>query len=650
MKIDPNNKNHKINVIIEKAKKFLPPLQRGQESTNKEFGLEKESFKFKACDILKTLDGRLAVEIALDCNDEDALKKMLHVEKHCHPRSSRDAIRCFRKVIETDERSVKAVKLLDEQYDPSWAAKWIVPIFSVFPLALRLVSIIYDEVSDLSLAKNYHEEAMNLSRSTITTVDTRSCFTNGNLNFNNTYDTDSNKTLHERTASLQERLTLEDYIFAKYYIIFAVVGMLLLNGPLTFKRIKQYEGGKTSANKHWVLIWMKWLLLVLISPILSPVMIFILISKMIIAKWKFTTAKTNDEKMKYMKKFWNHQIEFGMYETIEAAEATVQLMLQLWFLGSNYDRYYQIGFLPLFKEAVNGSLFVFLPNTTIEEKSLGKFFVSFVSICISAYSMYRRTKKQAVHVMSGTLLVISILSQIIVHISCVFPLYYVERNWRSLVFPILMHFILVAAVKSVFDPGFRMAKGSRKTIWVLNIVGSTILNVNLIPPEGYKLATTKTDKAVKGMDELGQDDYETHALHKGLASNKKKKLVNSMTALEKEDETHHNPSTFVVQTIYFFVKFIEYLTILLLVMVYCEIDSDKVFETFRWKLSVTLVCGSVISWLSHIGYYRLYGHPWSFSNGPTINLSTERNQNSLNLEFFLLGRRKKITMGNSNQI
>merc|ERR1719414_231754 len=109
--------------------------------------------------------------------------------------------------------------------------------------------------------------------------------------------------------------------------------------------------------------------------------------------------------------------------------------------------------------------------------------------------------------MSGTLLVISILSQIIVHISCVLPLYYVERHPYSLIVPILIHFVLVAVVKSVFDPGFRMAKGSGKTIWVLNIVGSTILNVNLIPPEGYKLATTEKDRALRGMSayELDED-------------------------------------------------------------------------------------------------------------------------------------------------
>ena len=352
-------------------------------------------------------------------------------------------------------------------------------------------------------------------------------------------------------------------------------------------------------------------------------------------------------------------MEFGMYETIEAAEATVQLMLQLWFLGSNYDHYYKIGFLPLFKEAVNGSLFVFLPKTTLEEKTLGKFLVSFVSISISAFSMYRRTKKQAVQVMSGTLLVISILSQIIVHISCVLPLYFVERHPKSLVLPILIHFILVALVKFIFDPGFRRAKGSKKTICALNIIGSTILNVNLIPPEGYKLATTQQDKAVRGMNEYGQDELDTDEEGKdarGTNEYEKDEVQFPLTNAYKADEewTHHNPSTFVLQTFYFLVKFFEHLTILLLVIVYCEIQSDAVFRTFPWKLGVTLVAGSCISWLSHLAYYRLYGHPWKFSNGPTINVSTEKSKSSLNLEFFLFGSRREVALGNkddgSNQI
>ena len=122
---------------------------------------------------------------------------------------------------------------------------------------------------------------------------------------------------------------------------------------------------------------------------------------------------------------WDLQLEFGTYETIEAAEATLQLLLQLWLLGANYDYYYNSGILKIFKKAVNGSLFMFDPDTSIEQKTLGKFFTSFISIVISASSMYRRTKRDAVQVMSCTLLVISILSQIFINLLCLIPLYYV---------------------------------------------------------------------------------------------------------------------------------------------------------------------------------------------------------------------------------
>ena len=163
MILDPKDKHHKIEMIIQNAKEiFSTTWLREKDFLEKEASMAKEDFKFKACDILKTANGSKAVEIALDLNDEDGLKKLLHVEKHCHPNSSRDAIRCFRRVIETDERSVKAVKILDEQYDPSMAAKYIVPIFSIVPLVLRFVSIVYDEVSDISLALNYHEMSKNL--------------------------------------------------------------------------------------------------------------------------------------------------------------------------------------------------------------------------------------------------------------------------------------------------------------------------------------------------------------------------------------------------------------------------------------------------------------------------------------------------------
>ena len=212
-------------------------------------------------------------------------------------------------------------------------------------------------------------------------------------------------------------------------------------------------------------------------------------------------SQTNDtEKGKLQEKLWEDELEFGMYETIEAAEATAQLLLQLWFLGANYDVYYKNGFLAAFKKAINGAIFFFLPGTTIEEKSLGKFFISFCSITISAISMYRRTKREAVQITSSILLLISIVSQIVVHIACIMPLYFVERDWTSLVLPIFIHYGLIALLKTFFDPGYWNAKGSHKTIWTLNIVGSSIINVNLIPPKGYNTTTRRNELGIGGYE------------------------------------------------------------------------------------------------------------------------------------------------------
>ena len=81
-------------------------------------------------------------------------------------------------------------------------------------------------------------------------------------------------------------------------------------------------------------------------------------------------------------------------------------------------------------------------------------------------------------------------------------------------------------------------------------------------------------------------------------------------------------------------------------MNYCEINhSDSTFDTFLLKLSCTLGFGSIISWFSHVGYYRLHGHPWKLSNGPTVNLSTKASKNSLKCEYFIAGGRKKIELG-----
>ena len=361
-----------------------------------------------------------------------------------------------------------------------------------------------------------------------------------------------------------------------------------------------------------------------------------MILKFKIASTRDEDENTRDEKIRLQKEFWDRQIEFGMYETIEASEATAQLLLQLWFLGANYDLYYEDGFLIALKKAINGAIFMFVPGTTIEEKSLGKFLISFCSITVSAVSMYRRTKRDSVQITSSMLLVISIVSQIVVHIACIMPLYFVERDWKSLVLPILIHYCLIAILKTTLDPGFLNAIGSKKTIWILNIVGSSIINVNLIPPKGYATATTANEMALRGQ-EKNKRQTEEHSPLNGNSTTQRK-------------STHHNQSTFFLQTTYFVIRFAENLTVLLLVTQYCEMQNNPLFRTFPYKLGLTLGFGSVISWLSHMAYYRLYGHPWKSSNGPTANISKEANKNFLKCDLFLCGSRKSIKFINFDKL
>ena len=447
--------------------------------------------KLKPCDIFKTSDGKKAVEIILQLNNHEILQEILEVESSCH-KQSKDSIACFRRVVKTDGRSAKAVEILDSIYEQSWASKNIMPLFVVAPLLLRLVNIVWDQASDIQLALNYYAKRECTSNCNYTTNGTNFCFKNDmGANSYSPYVFAANKT----DSLLEKRLSSDDYNFAWCYTIFSIVMMLLFNLPMTFIKIKRWMGmdkmEMDKKQKRWLYVPIG-----IIALILSPIVIILSGLEMVWIKAKI--ARDRDKKKKAMRQdeLWDLQLEFGTYETIEAAEATLQLLLQLWLLGANYDYYYKTGILKLLKEAVLGSLFMFDPNTSIEQKTLGKFFVSFISIVISASSMYRRTKREAIQTMSGTLLMMSIVSQIIVHIACFAPLYFVERHFLSLVLPICIHYFLIAILKSLFDPTHNLAKESNKILWTLNVAGSTIINVNLIPRTGYKMEQSIKDKAL----------------------------------------------------------------------------------------------------------------------------------------------------------
>ena len=108
---------------------------------------------------------------------------------------------------------------------------------------------------------------------------------------------------------------------------------------------------------------------------------------------------------------------------------------------------------------------------------------------------------------------------------------------------------------------------------MLNIIGSTIINVNLTPRARYIPLPTKKDRALAGEEITGQEEDLV--------------ILNDADQPELQS-THHNPSKIFLQASYFIIKFAENLGVFLLVMYYCKIPTDPTFRTFPLQLGLTI--------------------------------------------------------------
>ena len=584
--------------------------------------------KFKYCDIFKTQDGSIAVREAIKQKDTLCLKEILKLEYDCHPQNSREGIRCFREVIRTDERSTEITEMLDNMYGKSVFGKYVVPIFMLLPLLIRLFSIIYDETTDVLLAIDYH----NLSSSTI---DNR--FSGG---YKDSCFSGSPRSSHQYNTSNMEScdgelpVHVDDYHFAKWYIIFSVGIMLLMNGPLTSSILMRKKNPCIKDEGTWKSTSMN-VVCVFVSPFISPIIIIWELIKIIHLKWKIIAEQDEAKKAKLVEKFWDSQLEFGMFEAIEAAEASAQLLLQVWLLSSKFECYYAEGFWAVVQRAFIGSFFVFRESTSTEDRTLGKIMISFISIILSAFSMYRRTKREAVHALRSPFLMVSILSQIFVHIMCLLPLYFVERHPLGLVLPILMHYLLILVLKVLFDPSLYLAKSSNKMIAFFNVIGSIIINVNLTPRDGYNKYKGVKKKVQPNI--LGAEKTNPTEQKKNASDDQDQNETGENNAIITV--VHHTPSTFFLQAMYFAIKLIENLTILLIVLCYChKWTGPELAASLQTNIGIILGLGSVMSWVSHSLYYRVYGHPWKYSNGPSLG------KWYFKCQLYLLGNHKSNTL------
>ena len=149
----------------------------------------------------------------------------MKLEKKCH-QESQDSIKCFRKVIKTDEKSVKAVEILSCMYPPPTKAKNAIAVLSVLPLLIRLLSLIYDQASDVKFAHRYHN------------MHTREGVIESRLfdRYGKCDDYLAFRHSHGNRSSFRDCLTSGDYKFAEYYIYVSLAIMMVLNSPMTYKK------------------------------------------------------------------------------------------------------------------------------------------------------------------------------------------------------------------------------------------------------------------------------------------------------------------------------------------------------------------------------------------------------------------------------
>ena len=149
----------------------------------------------------------------------------------------------------------------------------------------------------------------------------------------------------------------------------------------------------------------------------------------------------------------------------------------------------------------------------------------------------------------------------------------------------------------------------------LNVLGSLVINVSAASPEGYykNKESKDEDLPLKDLDTDESDDYPT-----------------------QNREEYHTPTTCCLQVSYLAIKLFENIVLMILVIACCGIgECYDTFSLTKYFL-LTLGLGNLISYVSHSIYYKVYGHPWRYSNGPRMGRCVYKS------DYFCMGRKKYI--------
>ena len=133
-----------------------------------------------------------------------------------------------------------------------------------------------------------------------------------------------------------------------------------------------------------------------------------------------------------------------------------------------------------------------------------------------------------------------------------------------------------------------------------------------MPLDGYIKHKQKVRSGVQFYEDLNNEDVERRMLY-------------DLEPIETtEDDTglnavHHTPSTFFLQALFLLIKVVENIVVYQVVIHSCQIwKGIELFENLELNIGHIILGGTLLTWISHSIYYRFFGHPWSYSNGPSV--------------------------------
>uniref|UniRef100_A0A0K2TNQ1 Putative LOC100882592 [Megachile rotundata] n=1 Tax=Lepeophtheirus salmonis TaxID=72036 RepID=A0A0K2TNQ1_LEPSM len=479
---------------------------------------------------------------AVENSDRLCTTEILHQEYQCHKLSKEMGLRCLRNQLKGDELLTWTIETFTVFYDRTVAQKCVFPLMALVPVFFSIFNFTYDYYSDISLTLQYFSDS----------------------SFRNSFLVDDfNATLKNNHC---RNFTPTPH---QFFIAFAV-NLICITAPLLvffFMCVWEIQSALHSNG-----FCCPDIMAMFLSLFFTPFFVLYVAGRQVYYKFRHARAKQKNlfrDQLRKSEFFW------GITRSAEAGlESCGQLILQIWLLSFNFYSLLGLSFEQFLKKSLHGVVLIlsFSINEADDiEQSLGKVFLSVISLVFSVSSGYRMLKRGSLRMNNAVFIYLSTFFQVLARI-CGVSLFFVGVRSFSPIIPLLLlaHFALILVLKLTFESDANTFRSlSSFLVSLLTVFASSMVYVRITPL--------------------------THRWQ------------------------YEHRSTFVVQFLFFLIVFIENIILSCTpILFYNREDtllsclSPNQFNIYVFFIILLSTC----AWFCHIFYYKCMGHPWSDINGP----------------------------------